>query len=84
MGEKNMIENILTFVYLITFLQCAFIHRESKEKYNMLLQLCIGEFTVPVTARPNIEKAAIVKFQRANGKFPNQGDMLYYDGKKLS
>ena len=42
-----------------------------------------GEFTVPVAARSNIEKAAVVKFWRANGKFTNQRDALYYDGRKI-
>ena len=82
MRDKNMIKT-LSFVYLITIVECAFIHPATKETYNVLLQLSKGEFTVPLIARSNIGKASIVKFRRANGEFTNLGDTLYYDPKKV-
>ena len=82
MRDKNMIKT-LSFVYLITIVECAFIHPAAKETYNVLLQLSKGEFTVPLIARSNIGKASIVKFRRANGEFTNLGDTLYYDPKKV-
>ena len=83
MRDKNMIK-ALSFVYLITFVKCAFIHTVTKEPHNVLLQLFKGEFTVLMAVRSNIGKASIVKFWRANGKFTNQVDTLYYDEKTVS
>ena len=70
MRDKNMIKT-LSFVYLITIVECAFIHPATKETYNVLLQLSKGEFTVPLIVRGQIlEKHQLLNFgeQMANSQ----------------
>ena len=70
MRDKNMIKT-LSFVYLITIVECAFIHPAAKETYNVLLQLSKGEFTVPLIVRGQIlEKHQLLNFgeQMANSQ----------------
>ena len=64
------------------FIYC--IHSIDEEEYKVLVDLAKGEFSVPVKQRTRIQKNAVVKFWRSNGKFLVDGDILFYEGKKVS
>ena len=70
-------------LFLNTTIISAFIHPVDDETYKVLLKLCKNDFAVPVATRTNFEKAAVVKFWRAKGKFQNIDNVLYYDGRKV-
>ena len=77
---------MLSFTVLIlcfTISQTTFIHPVSEDTYEILLKLCKNEFTVPVAARSNTERAAVIKFWRSRGKFTCKENILHYDGRKV-
>ena len=78
--NKNELIPIFCF---ITYIEAVFIHPVSDETCETLMKLCKDEFKVPVAARSNVEKAAVVKFWRANGKFTCLGNILLSEGKKV-
>lgn len=83
--------NILTakmltlVVFTLSFLlvESHFIHPLKEETYEIIVKLCKNEFFIPVSERSHVEKAAIVKFWRAKGRFKCEDNILYYDGKKV-
>ena len=75
-------KELIPIFWFITYIQAVFIRPVSDETYETLMKLCKDEFNVPVVASSDIEKAAVVKFWRANGKFTSQENILLYDGKK--
>ena len=52
----------------IDFVNCGFIHPVGEEEYQVLLSLAAGNFATPKSERPNVEKAAVVKFWRSKGR----------------
>ena len=73
----------LLFINFVTFVVDAFIHPVGEKEYEVLIKLAAGQFSTPKNERSNIEKAAIVKFWRAKGKFSvdESGKVLYFDNK---
>ncbi|XP_066915669.1 uncharacterized protein [Clytia hemisphaerica] len=59
------------------------IHAVGDEEYETLVALAKKTFAVPVKARSKIQKNAVIKFWRSNGKFTAEEDVLYYKGKKV-
>ena len=81
---KMFLRNVIPIAVLFgTISSSSFIHPVTEETYDVLLKLCKNEFNVPVRERTNVQKAAVVKFWRSNGKFTNEGNSLYYGGKKV-
>ena len=64
-----------------------YIHAISEDDYKILVSLVNGDFNVPVKDRSRLQKSAIIKFWRAQGRFTVDEDtrsILYYEGRKVA
>ena len=70
----------------IDFVSCGFIHPVREEEYQVLLSLPTSNFATPTRERPNVEKAAVMKFWRSKGRFTTDksGKVLLFENKIVS
>lgn len=75
---------LFTSLVLTTFVNC-FIHPVGEEEYDVLLLLAKGEFNKPVKERSQVEKAAVIRFWRAKGRFSADSTekILLFDNKQV-
>ena len=84
--QQQCIFSVL-FIFFIIIVNINIVHTYirplGEEEYQVILSLVKGTFNNPKNERTNIEKAAVIKFWRANGRFTadNNGKVLFYDGK---
>ena len=73
----------MLFIFILD-IRCIYgIHSVGEEEYKILVNLAKGTFSVPVKERTRIQKSAVIKFWRSNGKFTVDGNILFYQGKKV-
>ena len=81
---NNTAKSFFLFIFFIVDIRCVHgIHAVGDEEYKALLDLSKGIFSVPVKSRTRIQKSAVVKFWRSNGRFTAEGNILFYEGKKV-
>ena len=78
---KHLLSFLSLFILIYIYPVQSYIHAVGEEEYQVLLSLVKGTFDTPKDARSNIEKAAVVKFWRAKGRFTADGKILLYDSK---
>ena len=83
--EKNaqsFVKSCLYFVDIFLFSN-NFIQPVKDEGYYVLVKLCKGEFSMPVSQRTRLEKSIIAKFWWNKGKFICDENKLFYKGKMV-
>ena len=78
---------VLVLILLIWFNTASgFGNKEcvSSMTYNVIVSLIRGCFNIPVAARTNQHRSAIVRFWRNRDKFQLDGETLLFDGKKVA
>ena len=74
----------ILFIFLFVDIPCIYgIHAFGEQEYSIFVQLTKGAFSVPVKERTRIQKNAVIKFWRSKERFTLNGNILYFDGKKV-
>ena len=88
MLKKYFISFVLLVCISFVFIEhvCCFIHPVGEEEYKVLVSLASGTFKKATNERTNAEKAAVIKFWRAKGRFSldENGKVLLFDSKRVS